>query len=704
MTGPFTIEPMTPERPPRASIRELPDELISQIAAGEVVERPASVVRELVDNALDAGSSQITVKLLAGGIRQILIEDDGCGIPIDELPLALKRHATSKIRSLNDLESVLTMGFRGEALAAVSSVAEMAISSRTANDAHAHRLDARSGELTPAARGVGTSVEVRELFFNTPARRKFLKSENTELAHCVDAVRRHALARPDVGFAVWHEGKLIEQWRAGDQEQRLRDVLGEAFVRDSRPVEWQIGPVRVTGRAGIPDAARSRADQQYCYVNGRFVRDKLLVHGARAAYEDVLHGHRQPVYALFVEITPELVDVNVHPTKIEVRFRDGREVHQAVRKAVEAALAVSRAGLGVPANESTRPTEAEAPLEVGTGTDGPAVANPVPNTQQDRLPWGAIASAPQSMTGVRRAPGNFGEAAPQQRWGGWPSASFLANGAASPEARRHDDAGNDDSAVTARERAPLEGWMPRAIPDVRPADTAAPESVSARPGGTYSAPAANLAPRAPVEPVPSLAQHAPEDWPLGRAIAQIGGIYVLAENAQGLVIVDMHAAHERIVYERLKGQIAQDTLPSQPLLIPVTFSATPTEMAVTESHRDALNAVGLDVGPLGPNTLAVRSRPMALDQADLVELTRSVLAELSGFDASQVVQRAQHELLATMACHGAVRANRRLTIAEMNALLRDMEATERADQCNHGRPTWRQITVAELDNLFLRGR
>ncbi|WP_420797158.1 DNA mismatch repair endonuclease MutL [Aquabacterium soli] len=680
MTAPFTIEPMTPERPPRVSIRELPDELISQIAAGEVVERPASVVRELVDNALDAGATQITVKLLAGGIRQILIEDDGCGIPIDELPLALKRHATSKIRSLNDLESVLTMGFRGEALAAVSSVAEMALSSRTANDAHAHRLDARSGELTPAARGVGTSVEVRELFFNTPARRKFLKSENTELAHCVDAVRRHALARPDVAFTVWHEGKLVEQWRAGDQEQRLRDVLGEAFVRDSRPVEWQIGPVRVTGRAGIPDAARSRADQQYCYVNGRFVRDKLLVHGARAAYEDVLHGHRQPVYALFVEITPELVDVNVHPTKIEVRFRDGREVHQAVRKAVEAALAVSRAGLAPPANEPTSQAEPVAQLDAatGTGTDGPAVVEPLPNSQQDRLPWGAIAPTTQALTGVRRAPGGFADAAPQQRWGGWPTASFLADGAASTEARRHDTAGNDEPAITAREREPLEGWMPRTVPDT--------------------------APRAPAEPSPALAPHAPEDWPLGRAIAQIGGIYVLAENAKGLVIVDMHAAHERIVYERLKGQIAQDALPSQPLLIPVTFSATPTEMATTESHRDALNAVGLDVGPLGPNTLAVRSRPMALDQADLVELTRSVLAELSGFDASHVVQRAQHELLATMACHGAVRANRRLTLAEMNALLRDMEATDRADQCNHGRPTWRQITVAELDNLFLRGR
>ena len=652
---------MTPDRLPRASIRELPDELISQIAAGEVVERPASVVRELVDNALDAGARQITVKLLAGGIRQILIEDDGCGIPVEELPLALKRHATSKIRSLDDLESVATMGFRGEALAAVSSVAEMALSSRTADAPHAQRLDARSGELSPAARGVGTSVEVRELFFNTPARRKFLKSEATELAHCLDAVRRHALARPDVGFAVWHEGKLMEQWRAADQEQRLRDVLGEEFIRQSRPVSLQVGPVHVSGRAGIPDAARSRADQQYCYVNGRYVRDKLLAHGVRAAYEDVLHGQRQPVYALFVAITPELVDVNVHPTKIEVRFRDGREVHQAVRKAVDAALAVPRAGLLAPS--ALDELDQKAALASATAADS-SIAPPLPSSQQDRLPWGAIAQGPQSLAGNRRAPA---DAPPQQRWGGWP--------AAGPAARL--DTG---LAFAVTERLPADGW-----PVADPAALA--------PRGQAATPADDSVPR-----------HAPEDWPLGRAIAQIAGIYVLAENAQGLVIVDMHAAHERIVYERLKAEMAQDTLPSQPLLIPVSFSATPQEVVLAESQREALLAVGIDVAPLGPGTLAVRSRPMALQDADLVELTRSVLAELASFDASHVVQRAHHELLATMACHGAVRANRRLTLAEMNALLRDMEATERADQCNHGRPTWRQITVAELDHLFLRGR
>src|SRR6478609_2799509 len=330
---------------PRRPIRELPDELISQIAAGEVVERPASVVRELVDNALDAGATQVTVRLLAGGVRLVAVEDDGAGIPREELPIALRRHATSKIGSLEDLESVATMGFRGEALAAIASVSELAILSRCADQPSAFLLDARSGELRPAARAMGTSVEVKELFFSTPARRKFLKTDATELAHCIEAVRRHALARPDVGFAIWHEGKLVEQWRPGTHEQRMADVLGDDFLADSVPVDLTMGPLRVSGRAGIPDAARSRADQQFAYVNGRFVRDKVLAHAARSAYEDVLHGQRQPVYALHVEIDPTRVDVNVHPTKIEVRFRDGREVHQAVRHAFESALAAPRAGV-----------------------------------------------------------------------------------------------------------------------------------------------------------------------------------------------------------------------------------------------------------------------------------------------------------------------------------------------------------------------
>jgi DNA mismatch repair protein MutL len=597
-----------PSAPLRRPIRELPDELISQIAAGEVVERPASVVRELVDNALDAGATEIAVKLLAGGVRAIVVEDNGAGMPAEEMPLALRRHATSKIASLAELEQVDTMGFRGEALAAIASVADVALCSRPPEAAHAHRLDARSGELSPAARGVGTSVEVRELFFNTPARRKFLKTDATELAHCLEAVRRHALVRPDVSFAVWHEGKLVAQWRRAPGEQRLRDVLGDDFLAQSRPVEARIGPLRVFGRAGLPDAARARADLQYCYVNGRYVRDKLIAHGVRSAYEDVLHGGRQPSYVLFLEIAPERVDVNVHPTKIEVRFRDSREVHQAMRHAVEDALALSRAG--------TTP-EADPP--------------PNPAAAPSFAPRWSSPAQVQSSLGLQQAAALFAQEAPAP----WSTPSTTAPSPTAP--------------------APAASWDPEA-------------------------------------------------WPLGRAVAQIAGIYVLAENAQGLVIVDMHAAHERIVYERLKQHLEGQRIESQPLLIPATFAATPQEVATAETCHEALLTLGLEVTPLSPTTLAVRSRPTALADANVVELARSVLAELAQYDASNVIQRAQHELLATMACHGAVRANRRLTLDEMNALLRDMERTERADQCNHGRPTWRQLTVRELDALFLRGR
>ena len=604
---------------PRRPIRELPDELVSQIAAGEVVERPASVVRELVDNALDAGASQNTVRLAGGGVRATVVEDDGAGIPADELPLALKRHATSKIGSLAELEAVSTMGFRGEALAAIASVADVSITSRTAGAAHAVRLDARGGELQPAARGQGTTVEVRELFFNTPARRKFLKSDATELAHALDAVRRHALARPDVGFAVWHEGRLVAQWRAvvaplpGDAAtQRLGDVLGADFMAASRGLAVQRGPLALSGRVGRPEAARSRADQQYLFVNGRFVRDRLVAHAIRAAYDDQLHGSRQPAYVLFLQIAPELVDVNVHPTKIEVRFRDGRAVHGAVQAALQEALAITRAAEPV----------AAAP--------GPAVPAPV-------------------------------RAAPM-----WQPALGL---------------------VEAREPSPP--W---------------PRTVTAAPAGGEAGLATWAALRPLSAPVAAAAP-APAAWPLGRAIAQIGGVYILAENAQGLVIVDMHAAHERIVYERLKAaQAVAGRMPAQPLLVPVSFAATPTEVATAEAEGESLLELGLDVAPLSAATLAVRSRPAALPDADVAELTRSVLAELQAVGSSRVVQRSRDELLATMACHGAVRANRRLTIEEMNALLRDMEATERADQCNHGRPTWRQVTMKELDSLFLRGR
>jgi DNA mismatch repair protein MutL len=638
----------------RRPIRELPDELISQIAAGEVVERPASVVRELVDNALDAGATQVTVRLLAGGVRLILVEDDGFGIPREELPVALRRHATSKIASLQDLEAVGTMGFRGEALAAINSIADMSLLSRTAADEHAWQLDGRTGELKPAPRSRGTSVEVRELFYATPARRKFLKTDATELAHCIEAVRRHALVRPDVGFAIWHEGKLVEQWRAatGDKahQQRLGDVLGSEFVEQSVAVSYEssarradgLPAVRVWGVAGIPDAARSRADQQFAYVNGRYVRDKVLTHAARSAYEDVLHGHRQPVYALYIEIDPSRVDVNVHPTKIEVRFRDSREVHQAVRYATENALAVPRSAAAAAV---------------------PAVETPNGGSEPNR---------PFAQQGWAQPAMNFAAN------GGSRVSDFEAMWPTRPQAASPSGfamGGGSSYAVTAPD-----AYIPNA--------NGAPNNAVPAGDGTFT-------------PLPS------GDWPLGRAIAQLQGIYVLAENTQGLIIVDMHAAHERIVYERLKTQMdAGDgaSIASQPLLIPATFPASPQEVATAEASAQTLATLGLEITPFSPKTLAVRAVPTSLAQGDAVELARSVLAELAQHDASTVIQRAQNELLSTMACHGAVRANRKLTMDEMNALLRQMEATERSDQCNHGRPTWRQVSIKELDALFMRGR
>jgi DNA mismatch repair protein MutL len=650
---------MNAPAPARRPIRELPDELVSQIAAGEVVERPASVVRELLDNALDAGATQITVRLMAGGVRSIVVEDDGLGIPPEELPLALRRHATSKIGSLQELENVATMGFRGEALAAIASVSDMAIASRTADGPHAVRVDARSGEVSPTARNRGTSVEVRELFFSTPARRKFLKTDATELAHCLEAVRRQALARPDVGFAVWHEGKLVEQWRAAPLEQRIRDVLGEDFITHSRAVEAQIGPMRVRGRVGLPDAARSRADQQYAYVNGRYVRDRLVAHGVRAAYEDVLHGSRQPSYVLFVEIAPDRVDVNVHPTKIEVRFRDSREVHQAVRHAVEGALALNRAGGELPVT--------------GFGALGVQVARPVD-------PLASVAS-------TQRDPGTLTHFAPTTRT------------AMAPQVQG--SLGLQQAAVLYAQEA----RGPFVPPGLSPRRDAGDAPTAAGGGLTYTVPGATTR-HAGLDRLPAQALDTTQEWPLGRAIAQLGGVYVLAENRHGLVVVDMHAAHERIVYERLKAAMADavGTIPSQPLLIPATFQATPQEVATAEAQAATLSQLGLDIGPLSPGVLAVRAQPAALKDADPVDLARSVLADLAELDGSAVVRRAHDEILATMACHGAVRANRQLTLAEMNALLRDMEQTERADQCNHGRPTWRQLTLRELDALFLRGR
>jgi DNA mismatch repair protein MutL len=671
-----TVNTLAPLRP----IRELPDELISQIAAGEVVERPASVVRELLDNALDAGATDIVVRLAGGGVRLISVEDNGAGIPSAELSVALKRHATSKIRDLHELEGVGTMGFRGEALAAIASVSELTLLSRPEGQATAMALDGRSGELRPAARAIGTTVEVRELFFSTPARRKFLKTDATELGHCLEAVRRHALARPQVGFAIWHDGRLVEQWRAheGDEaiDRRLSDVLGAAFIAASVPVQFTAGPLMLKGRAGLPDAARSRADQQFAYVNERFVRDKVISHAARSAYEDVLHGQRQPVYVLYLEIDPTRVDVNVHPTKIEVRFRDGREVHQAIRHGIERALAAPRVGQLEGSIDAATDGQALDASAGNVAEDRPAAgdrshfahrpASPsVPAWRQSRMDMGGHPIA--DLAALWR-PGEAEDRAPNR-----PTISE-----ASPPAWSTDTAEHHTS--TSR----LDVGAGAAL-----GDAVAPREL--RPLGSSSAPA-----------LESTDQDAPI-WPLGRALAQLQGVYILAENAQGLIVVDMHAAHERIVYERLK-QLDLAQLDSQPLLIPVSFAATPEEVLTAESYTAALQELGLDISALSPRTLAVRAVPASLAQADAVELARSVLAELAQHDASTVVQRARNELLATMACHGAVRANRQLSLDEMNALLRDMERTERSDQCNHGRPTWRAITLRELDALFLRGR
>lgn len=624
-------------------IVELPSELVSQIAAGEVVERPASVVRELIDNALDAGASQIVVRLVEAGVRLISVEDDGIGMEAADLAMALRRHATSKIRTLRDLESVATMGFRGEALAAIASVCELSLSSRTAQSGHATLLDARSGELRPLARARGTTVEVRELFYSTPARRQFLKSSATELAHCIESVRRHALARSDVGFELWHEGKLLEQWRgktgATAVDRRIADVLGEDFLAESLAFDVMAGSVRVRGRAGLPNHARARADHQYAYVNGRFVRDRVIMHGVRSAYEDVLHGQRQPVYVVYIDVDPMRVDVNVHPSKIEVRFRDGREIHQGVRHAIEQALALPRTG------QTAAPDFLAANANETTPTPGPLRPGPSPSGQpawrQQGLPTGA---AMQEL---------------QQLWGS---------------------------------TVPIPAPIP--APDLAPAPSG--------PLATASEGAPSTGPRTGPPATAASPTHE-DDMPLGQALAQLHGVYILAQNRQGLVLVDMHAAHERIVYERLK-QGATQRIGSQNLLVPVSMAATDSEVAMTQEHRDTLLQLGLDIAPLGVRSLAVRSVPASLADSDVVALARSVLAELAQWPTSTVVERAQNELLATMACHAAVRANRSLSLAEMNALLRQMEVTERADQCNHGRPTWRMMSMKELDALFLRGR
>lgn len=603
------------------SIRQLPDTLINQIAAGEVVERPASVVKELVENALDAGARRIDIDLEEGGVRLIRIRDDGGGIAPEELPLAVSRHATSKIASLDDLESVATLGFRGEALPSIASVSRFLLSSRRAGDEHGAALQVEGGkvsEVVPKPHAVGTTVEVRELFYNVPARRKFLRAERTELSHIEEWLRSLALARPDIELRVSHNGKPSRRYKPDALESvvRLNETLGEDFTRQALRVEHSGAGLRLHGWIAQPSYSRASADQQYLYVNGRSVRDRNIAHAVKMGYQDVLFHGRQPAYVLFLEIDPTRVDVNVHPAKHEVRFRDTRLVHDFVYRTLHDALAETRAGAA--------PAVVSATLPAAAGHSSPSSWMP---TQQSPLGL-RVAEAPAAYAALYAAP------------------SSLPDGS---------------TEVAAPYRAPMQAAaMPATDPDGVP--------------------------------------------PLGFAIAQLHGIYILAENADGLIVVDMHAAHERIGYEKLKSAHDGIGLRSQPLLVPLNMAVAEREADAAEREAETLAALGFDVTRSGPQSLSVRSVPALLAQADPEALLRDVLTDLREHGESLRVAAARDELLSTMACHGAVRANRRLTIPEMNALLREMEITERSGQCNHGRPTWAHFSVAEIDRWFLRGR
>jgi DNA mismatch repair protein MutL len=587
-------------------IRLLSESLANQIAAGEVVERPASVVKELVENALDAGARRVDIDLEEGGIRLIRIRDDGSGIAPEEMPLAVSRHATSKIASLDDLEQVMTLGFRGEALPSIASVSRFSLSSRTAGAGHGSRLDiegGKSGEPVPHPHPPGTTIEVRDLFFNVPARRKFLRAERTELGHVEEWLRSLALARPGVELRISHNGKAGKHYRPvsaeGDRLKRVSEALGEDFVDQCLAIDHAAAGLRLHGWVGLPTASRSSADQQYFYVNGRAVRDRLVAHAVRQAYADVLFHGRHPSFVLFLEIDPRRVDVNVHPAKHEVRFRDGRLVHDFVYRTLHDALASTRAGLA---------------------TERPVIAEEAANYRAWPSPFQASMGLPvrAQLAGLTAL---YGEPA--------------QGGTSSP-----------------------------ALPAVD--ETLAP--------------------------------------PLGFALAQLHGVFILAENEEGLVLVDMHAAHERITYERLKTAQDGAGIRSQPLLVPQALAVSEREAELAEQQAEALALLGFELRRSGPQSLSVRAVPALLADLDPKVLVLDLLADLREHGASQVIERARNELLSTLACHTSVRANRRLNIPEMNALLRDMESTERSGQCNHGRPTWVQLSKAELDRLFLRGR
>lgn len=657
--------------PPRRPIAPLPDHLVSQIAAGEVVERPASVVKELLENAIDAGSHRIELRIEEGGVRRVAVVDDGCGIAPEQLALALTRHATSKIASLAELERVGTLGFRGEALAAIASVARVRIVSRVAGAPAATQIDSAQPGLSPAAGAEGTTVEVLDLYSATPARRKFLKAQGTETAHSVDAFRRVAIAHPGISFACHVDGRRVEHWPASPWQARAGGALGEDIA--TRAIERAAGTLRLQGLAGVPTASRARADRQFFYVNGRFVRDKLLAHAVRQAYADVLHGDRHPAWCLFLWIDPAEVDANVHPAKIEVRFRDARAIHGFVFHAVREALRVGAAADGAAGSEVHASPDAAVRRPLAPGdTDGAGLVG------GDRGPGAA---------GGDRWPGAADSARPR-----WQVQLPLGSVAAPAGAWRSPPEG------AAQSLPALMRFLAPGEADAAPG----PAGDASDPAGTAAGTEAGARPSDRVEPG-AADPHAGMP-PLGFAIGQVHGIYVLAQNAHGLVVVDMHAAHERIVYERLKTAVDTQGLPMQALLIPASFRADEFEVRVAEEEREPLLAFGLDLGVLSPTSIAVRAVPAPLADGDPVGLARAVLAELGEHGASRLLTERRDALLGTMACHAAVRANQRLTLPQMNALLRDMESTAGADQCNHGRPTWVQLPLAELDRWFLRGR
>ena len=613
-----------------ARIAALPDQLISQIAAGEVIERPASVLKELVENALDANAQTIEVRLEAGGIRRIAVIDDGSGIEAHDLALALQRHATSKIRTLDDLENVSSMGFRGEALASIASVARLTLTSRTAQSNNAWQMTGQT-EPEPAAGAVGTVVDVRALFDSVPARRKFLKAEATEFGHCMDVMTRISLSHPDVVFRVFHNERAVKQWPAGSMLKRIRDVLGDEFSDQGLIIEANSGVTTLKGLVTRPTAARARADRQFLFVNGRHVRDRTVSHAIRAAYADVLHGDRQPAYVLFLEIDPQTVDVNVHPAKQEVRFRDSGAIHRLVQQVICQALA----GQQTPQSH----------LSTQTAT-APSETDPAPS------PLAYPATATQSRLSLAEPLGRY-------------------------QTSNHNNAFNTNNTQSHNANKNMgPGWQQahQPLPTTNPIATHDPID----------------------ENVPV--------WPLGRALAQLHGVYILSQTSDGLILVDMHAAHERVVYEQLKTSLDQQSVATQGLLVPLVLTASAREVALAQTHEAALNDMGFEIRAGGPQSLIVRRVPALLARGDLDALVRGVLHDIESVGASALLTEQRNMLLATMACHGSVRANRQLTIAEMNGLLRQMEQTERADQCNHGRPTWVAWRMADLDRLFLRGQ